>query len=429
MSARLALLTVFLALAPAMAAEQASNPALDAEIAKIDAVTADPDRKMIAAEAIARRLGTHRNHLLLLRRQTGRSYGHIFVSRLEAAGKNHDEILAEVRAVNRQLEEALRRFQRLGGDQEGGSPPPRPILYLGAGVDHNSTGTFYTLVPEVGIDTRRLSFVVGVPYYKNSGTQLSAAGIGDIYASGLVRGRAGRYDLGANLVVGFPTGDSSKGLGAAKTTFDVSGIVQRRFERLRPFLKAGVANSIFNNVGYQRPYISTGSAAHLSGGVDVRALSRLTIGVGGFAVRPWGTQTVHSRMNMQMSAMGGADSMPGNDTPGAGMPGTGMPGMGTPGAGMPGMGLPGAGSGTVGGTGFQPPDSGGNMPVYALTQQSVVQAEELRDHGVAIWASFRLRTGITLNFAVARSIPFELTTVGFGLGFDFARLLFPGKHF
>ena len=37
--------------------------------------------------------------------------------------------------------------------------------------------------------------------------------------------------------------------------------------------------------------------------------------------------------------------------------------------------------------------------------------------------------GLSLHTGVARSLPFHLTTVGVGLGIDFARLLHPGKDF
>ena len=115
-----------------------------------------------------------------------------------------------------------------------------------------------------------------------------------------------------------------------------------------------------------------------------------------------------------MSGGNGAGSMPGNQRPGSGMPG---------------MGTPGFDGGMSGGTISATPSSARHMPFLASAPGSNVPAEELRDHGAVAWASFTIRPGISLNFSVARSIPFELTTVGFGLGFDFARLLFPGKRF
>jgi hypothetical protein len=360
------------------------NEAFEVEIAKIDEVTADPARKMVALEAMAVRLGTHRNRLLLLRRQSGDSFGHIFVSQLEAKGKTPPQIEAELQAVNDQIAAQL---GLPGGEQPAVGPGPwRPVLYLGTGVDHNSAGTFFTLAPEVGLESRNFTLVGGVPYFWNFGSDLASSGIGDAYVSGLVHGTAAGLDIGANLVVGFPTGDEDRGLGAGQVTVDASGLLQKRFERFRPFVKGGVANYVFDNVGYQRPYISTGNAVHFSGGVDFRAHDRVVLGGGGFAVHPWGDQNVQPRAPLR-------------------------------------------GSGEASGTPRGGQSSGVRMPFLSSEPQADVPAAELQDHGVVGWASFELSDGVTLSFSLARSFPFELTTVGFGLGLDFARLFLSGKSF
>ncbi len=413
------MLVLVIGLTAARGAAEETSAALEKEIAAIDAITAQPDRKMLAVELMAERLGTHRNRLLLLRRESGESFGRIFVEQLAQRGRSPREIVSELRAMRREFEKRWRRLRRSAGD--GGSPPARPILYLGTGVDYNSVGTFVTLTPEAGFDTRHVSLVGGVPFYRLPGTTSAATGIGDAYISGLARGNAGRFLVGANVVVGFPTGDEARGLGAGKVTIDASGLVERRFERWRPFGRVGVANYVFNNIGYQRPYIATGNAAHFSGGVDFRAHRRVILGAGAFAVRPWGTQNVHSRMWDH-----GHTAPPGSG-PGPGA-GGGGPGMGHGG----GMSAPGAlptatptsalGLGTLqhmpGDMPFLPPTPGGEVP-----------AEDLRDHGVSAWVSFRLHRSLTLNFSVSRSFPFELTTASVGLGFDLGRLLFPGGRF
>ena len=411
------LVLVLIAALAALRAPAAPPPSLEKEIAGIDAITADPNRKMLVLELMAERLGTHRNRLLLLRRQSGKSFGRIFAEQLAERGYSPEEAAAELRAVRGEFEKQWRRYGRSTGD--GGSPPARPVLYIGTGVDHNSVGTFVTLTPEAGFDTRHVSLVGGVPFYRLPGTASATSGIGDAYVSGLVRGDAGRFLVGANVVVGFPTGDETRGLGAGKVTIDASGLIERRFERWRPFGRIGVANYVFNNVGYQRPYISTGNAAHFSGGVDFRAHRRVILGAGGFAVRPWGTQNVHSRM------WDHGHTMPPGDGPGTG-PGDHGPGMGHTG-GMAAAGAqisaPAALISTPGGR------MGGDMPFLPPNPGGEVPAEDLRDHGVTGWVSFRLHSSLTLNFSVSRSFPFELTTVSAGLGFDLGRLLFPGRGF
>ncbi len=386
-------LSLAIALLFAAAPAFGQHSALEAEMQKIDARAADPDTKPIVVAAMADELKVHRNHLVLLRKQTGENYSQIFVSTLEKNGVAQDAILARARALNREIDRRL-------GTSGNGSPASngvRPVATVSTGIDHNSAGSFYWLLPEVGVDSRRASLIVGVPYYRDSATGFSAAGVGDVYATGTLYAHAWRTDFASALTVGFPTGDEKLGLGAGKVTADISGTVARSFERVRPFLSAGFANSI-SNFAYARPYIADGNAAHFSGGLEVRAAHRLTVGASGFGVWPFGSQVVYSRVMMgQPSGASGAGS-------GAQTPGGGMAGMG---GGIPG----GAGSPMT------PPQY---MPFLGAAR-SVVAASELEDYGPDAWASITVARGVSVNFAVARSVPFHLTTARIGLTLDVVR--------
>jgi len=381
---RLPLLLALALVSPEPAPGQTPDAALQAEIRKIDTAAADPDGRLAVVGAMAERLNVHRNHLVLLRRQTGQSYGRIFVSELKSAGRSPEAILAEAQALNGEIENRWRGAE----DREAGLVP---ILSVSAGVDHNSAGAFYSLRPEVGVGSGPAALVLGVPFYRNSPAELpaaqgsiqrfSAGGIGDVYTAGFLRGHVARCELGSSLTVGFPTGDHLKGLGAGKVTVDVAGMVAGNLERFRPFVSAGFANSVFSNVGYQRPYITDGNAAYFSGGLELQLARRLRIGAGGFAVRPSGEQVVYSRV------------IPGR-----------RPGGQTP---------PGRSDGST-----KPPKT----PVYEIAPLTTSPASELQDHGANAWVSVALHRAASLNLAVARSVPFQLTTVRVGLSFDIARL-------
>jgi hypothetical protein len=69
------------------------------------------------------------------------------------------------------------------------------------------------------------------------------------------------------------------------------------------------------------------------------------------------------------------------------------------------------------------------MPFYDQTQQSTVSASELRDYGATLSLSIPLRSALSLNTVVARSLPFHLTSVRVGVEINVAHLFFPGKHF
>lgn len=379
------LLSVLLmALLPAGAWQQPPRDApLELELKKIDASAADPDRKVVLAAAMADVLKVHRNHLILLRKQTGKSYSDILVSELERAGKSREEILTVARGLNSEVNRGIER----AASQEDGTRGPaglRPVAFLTTALDRNSAGTFYTLVPEIGVESRRGSLILALPYYKTRG---AAGGVGDIYATGALFGRALRLDFGTSLALGFPSGDSSQGLGAGKVTFDVSATVAKKLEQVRPFMTGGFTNSVFRNVGYQRPYISDGNAGYASGGMEISPVRRVTITLTGFAVRPIGTQTVYNRMSI--------------DQGGASPPSSGAAGH-----------------------------MGGGMRMPFLVPGSTTTntaAGDLRDHGASAWTSIAVSNGVFLQFGVARSVPFELTTVRAGLGFDLARLLLRGR--
>jgi hypothetical protein len=379
---------------------QALNPELHIEIEKIDAQAADPDRKAVVAGAVADHLKIHRNRLALLRRETGQSYGRIFVSELEKAGTGPDEILRQARRLNQEI------LARLGGGAvESRRSAVRPVLFLGAGTSHSDVGTFYSITPQAGIESRNAGLVLAVPTYRLTAREASTGGLGDVTATGYALASAGRFDLGASLAVGFPTGDRDLGLGAGKTTVDLVAMLSRRIDRVRLFADAGFTNSIFANVGYQRPYITDGNAVHFSGGVEARLAPRLVLGAGGFAVRPTGRQKVVSRIPVPET-----ESVTSALTATAAQP---FPPPGQPGRGRG----RGPGEPPIPGAGLRPPGVEPTAPVEATV-------EELRDHGPIGWVSLYLHPAVSLNFAVARSMPFQLTTVHFGLGFDVGRLLF-----
>ncbi len=362
----------------------AQEPAsIRTEMSKVDALAADPELKLVVVTSMAGALHVHRNHVLLLRRETGQSFAAIFVSELRARGMDDAAVLRNLQDVGRGVE------RKVASEEVAPSAAVRPVLLVDSAIDHNSAATVYSLRPEAGIDSRHVAAVVGVPYYRISDSSISNSGVGDVYGSVFLRGGAAKFELGSALTVGAPTGNRDKGLGAGKVTVDVAGTVARRFEFVRPWVSAGFANSVFNNVGYQRPYITDGSVAHFSGGFDFQLPRRAVFGLTGFGLEPVGGESVYTQTVAHPPSQNNGGMM----------------------------------SGGMGNGGTLPP------PSYNGPQQSVVSASDVRDYGASAWVSVPLHTGFTLNAAIARSAPFHLTTVRIGIGIDVARLIFPRKRF
>jgi len=354
--------------------------AIRTEMSRLEALAGDPDAKLTVVAGMAELLHVHRNHLLLLRRETGQPFAAIYVSELRSQGMDDQAVLRNLQSLRRKVDSQLAR-ESVAGKTEG----KRPVLLVGSTVDQNSAGTVYSLRPEIGIDSSHVAAVIGVPYYRISNSSLSSGGVGDLYGSIFLRGQAVGFVFGSTLTVGAPTGSRDKGLGAGELTVDFAGTIAHRFRFAKPWISAGFSNSVFNNVGYQRAYVSDGNATHFGGGVDFPLPRKAIFGVTGFGLEPIGNQTVYSQTAVHAPPQTGGGMMPG---------------------------------------------SGGRMmpPFHSGAQQSVVTASELRDYGASVWLSIPLRAGFAVNAAVARSVPFHLTTVRVGLSIDVARLLFPGKR-
>lgn len=371
---------------------------IESESVKLDAIAANPDSKPVVVAVMADSLHVHRNHLLLLRKETGRSFASIFVSELRARGEDDAKISAELTQLRRRI------GLQLGATVAAGDSGIRPVFLVGSGVDHNSTATLFSITPEIGFDSSHVAVVLGAPYYRVSAGGSAAGGIGDVYASVFLRGRASGFDFGSALTVGAPTGDRSKGFGAGKTTLDGTATISRRLDFASPWVSAGFANFVFNNAGYQRFYITDGNAAHFDGGVAFALPHKVALGVGGFGLEPIGRQTMFSQTMGTSGAGAGAGSAGG----GGMMPGGAMP---------PGM--------SNGGSTTMP----ATMPANAQAQMSVVAADAVRDYGATASLSIPLGSGLSLRTAVARSVAFHLTTVSIGVTIDVGHFLFPGKRF
>ena len=82
--------------------------------------------------------GRPRPRLFRLRRQTGKSFGELYVSSLEERQPHHDVTLARLRAVREEID-------RRSGREPVAEFSAVPIVFIGTSVDHNSVGTFFTM--------------------------------------------------------------------------------------------------------------------------------------------------------------------------------------------------------------------------------------------------------------------------------------------
>jgi hypothetical protein len=61
------------------------------------------------------------------------------------------------------------------------------------------------------------------------------------------------------------------------------------------------------------------------------------------------------------------------------------------------------------------------MPFYGHGPQATVPGSDVSDWGASGWASWSVSSIVSLNFNVARSVAYDLTTIRVGLGFNLSR--------
>lgn len=148
------------------------------------------------------------------------------------------------------------------------------------------------------------SVFVGAPFYfyGPSATVREATGLNNVRGLGNAYGEL-RLALpnpfvvySSTLRVGFPTGDSDKGLSPDHTTVEWSNYFERSLGRLTPFAEVGLANSVSDTEFFVRPYTTSGFLTQLQGGARFRPNRWLLAGAAGYALEPTGQQTVISRV-------------------------------------------------------------------------------------------------------------------------------------
>jgi hypothetical protein len=160
------------------------------------------------------------------------------------------------------------------------------------------------------------SINMGVPYLfvspSTSSTSktgaTSASGIGNPSLGGRYSGKAPLFNFSSALSGAFPVASSAKGLSTGRVTFDWDNHFAHGFDRLTPFLDAGVANSLPDTRFLHRPYTSLGTLAHFEGGSELDLGDKFSVSASGYYILPWGSQQifVRGKKSSSGSTKGGA---------------------------------------------------------------------------------------------------------------------------
>lgn len=252
---------------------------------------------------------------------------------------------------------------------EGSSSSDGQVLDLNSSTGYNFNKYF-------GIDVGLpVYFVRGATVASGSGAaqRTSSSGdLGNVY--GDVRfsfdNRIAPYS--STLTATAPTGSVNKGRSTGRFTYDWDNRLEHEiFNRVTPYVDAGLANSISDTRFFKRPFITLGHLAHFEAGADVKIWKSLTFTASAYDIVPWGQQRVISRFVR---------------------PGT---------------------------TGTGVARHGRVFEIFAQTQGS---ASLVRDNGFSSGFSFSLTRFLDVSAGYAHSVPLHLDTISFGIGFNLAAL-------
>ncbi len=217
-----------------------------------------------------------------------------------------------------------------------------------------------------------------------AGVPVPQNGLGNAHASVRLHFAKNSFAYSPTLTATAPTGDESKGLSTGRASWDWSNRFEYDFDRITPYVAAGVANAISDTAFFTRPYTTHGLVGHLEGGAEFR-LTKHVAAIGSvYTLQPSGEQTVFSRV---------------------------LP---------PGQTKQSNGNGNARGRGKK-------QGVFELAPRTVGPAEIARDRGASAGLTITPAPPIEFEIAFSHSTTYALNTVSFGIGFNLSRLLRTGR--
>ncbi len=252
---------------------------------------------------------------------------------------------------------------------EGSSSTDGQVLDLNSSTGYNFNKYFGV---DVGLP---VYFVRGAAPTASSGAakRTSSSGdLGNVYADVRLSFDNRIAPYSSTFTVTAPTGSVDKGRSTGHFTYDWDNRFEHEiFDRVTPYVDAGLANSISDTRFFKRPFITLGHVAHFEAGADVKIWKSFTFTASVYDIVPWGQQRVISRF-----------VRPGS-----------------------------TGSGTV-----------RNRRVFEMFAQTQGSASLDRDNGYSAGFSYKLTRLLDVSAGYAHSVPLHLDTISFGVGFNLAAL-------
>jgi hypothetical protein len=255
---------------------------------------------------------------------------------------------------------------------------------------YSGDGGVYDLGSALGYNfSRHFGIDAGVPLYfittpssikKNNPGAVSGIGVGTFFADLRLNYPNQSLNYSSAIHLTAPTADTKKGLSTGHATWNFANHFDHAFGDFSPYLDLGVGNTLMDTKFFHRPFISFGYNAQFEGGIEYDP-GKFSFSASAYDVAPWGNQTVISRVFRCGSAAKCSSS--GTTT---------------------------------------------NRKGFTSSNVTTGGADLVRDNGFNAGIDYKPVGYMDLEFDFSRSVPLQLNSYSFGIGFDLSWLIRPRAH-
>jgi hypothetical protein len=176
----------------------------------------------------------------------------------------------------------------------------------------NSDSKNFKLDSNAGYDfNKHFGIFVGMPLYfantqttttqvngnaTTTTTDVTNNGLGNAYFGFAMRAANKTLDYSSTVTMAAPTGSTSKGFSSGRANADWDNRFEHAFNRLTPFVDAGLANAVPDTGLSTRPFTSLGLLTHLEEGGEFELVKHFSVGGSGYEIVPFGNQKVFSKI-------------------------------------------------------------------------------------------------------------------------------------
>ena len=162
------------------------------------------------------------------------------------------------------------------------------------GWDFNRHFGIFAGVPVYFVNVPATTITTGTTTTRIPGT--SNNGLGNVYLGLAFHAPNPTLDYSGEITGGAPTANTKKGLSSGRATVDWDNRVEHSFNRLTPFVEAGVGNTVPDSRLFTRAFTSLGFIAHFEEGGEWELIKRVSVGGSAYEIVPAGNQKIFSRL-------------------------------------------------------------------------------------------------------------------------------------